>query len=165
MMTARAAARKAERTGAEMSRPEHPFTGEPVLVDRAEAREILSVTDATFARLCREGRFENMVCEGRHALYRSAELRAYRAQDKRRGGSLGSITNTKIEPKETAAETVTQSPQMAADAGESSARATMPPGPTCPGCGRPFHPRRHNARTCSLACKQRVWRMGRKEVA
>jgi hypothetical protein len=48
-----------------MSRSEHPFTGEPVLVDRAEAREILSVTDATFARLCREGRFENMVCEGR----------------------------------------------------------------------------------------------------
>jgi hypothetical protein len=34
-----------------MSRSEHPFTGEPVLVDSAEAREILSVTDATFARL------------------------------------------------------------------------------------------------------------------
>jgi len=75
-----------------MARLERP-AGEPVLVDRVEAREILNVTDATFARLCREGRFENMVCAGRHALYRSVELRAYRAQDKRLGASPGSITN------------------------------------------------------------------------
>jgi len=65
----------------------------PVLVGRAEACTILGVTEATFSRLCREGRFENMVCEGRDALYRRAELRAYRAQDKRLGASPGSITN------------------------------------------------------------------------
>src|SRR6516162_5299761 len=84
-----------------MARLERP-AGEPVLVDRVEAREILNVTDATFARLCREGRFENMVCAGRHALYRSVELRAYRAQDKRRGASPGSITNAAERPSKSA---------------------------------------------------------------
>jgi hypothetical protein len=129
MMTARRLRAKPSAKGAEMSRSEHPFTGEPVLVDRAEAREILSVTDATFARLCREGRFENMVCEGRHALYRSAELRAYRAQDGRRGAGRGSITNAGDKPKETAAKSVTQSSQMAADAGGGPAGELCPDQP------------------------------------
>ena len=41
----------------------------PVLVDRAEACAILGVSDATFARLCREGRFEDM---GGRGLWRGA---------------------------------------------------------------------------------------------
>jgi hypothetical protein len=154
MMTARAAARKAERTGAEMSRPEHPFTGEPVLVDRAEAREILNVTDATFARLCREGRFENMVCEGRHALYRSAELRAYRAQDKRLGGSLGSITNAAGEPSKSAPLRVTSGTEIGAGAGERPG-TTNDTWPLCEGCQQPFRPNRAGMRVCSAACRKR----------
>jgi hypothetical protein len=70
---------------------EHLFAGDPVLVDRDDARAILGVTASTFARLCREGRFE--VWNG---LYRGAELRAYRARDKRRGASPKSVTNADL---------------------------------------------------------------------
>jgi hypothetical protein len=147
-----------------MSRSEHPFTGEPVLVDRAEAREILGVTEATFARLCREGRFENMVCEGRHALYRSAELRAYLAQDRRLRGSLGSITNAISEPREAATLNGTAEPRIAPqtrnDLGLGNDTRRI-----CPSCGKPFLVRRSDARTCSSACKKRVWRMGRRAAA
>ena len=137
-----------------MIRPEHPFTGEPVLVDRAEAREILSVTDATFARLCREGRFENMVCEGRHALYRSAELRAYLAQDKRRGGSPGSITNAAGEPSKSAPLRVTAGTEIGAGAGERP-ETTNDTWPRCAGCHKPFRPHRAGMGVCSAACRKR----------
>ena len=137
-----------------MSRSEHPFTGEPVLVDRAEAREILSVTDATFARLCREGRFENMVCEGRHALYRSAELRAYRARDKRLGGSLGSITNAAGEPSKSAPFRVTSGTEIGAGAGERPG-TTNDTWPRCEGCHKSFRPHHAGMRVCSAACRKR----------
>ena len=76
-------------------------TGDPVLVGQDEASEILGVTAATFARLCREAKFQNM-CWGGQALYRSAELRSYRAQDKRRVGSPRSVTNAISGPREAA---------------------------------------------------------------
>ena len=164
MMTARAAARKAERTGAEMSRPEHPFTGEPVLVDRAEAREILNVTDATFARLCREGRFENMVCDGSragsHELYRSAALRAYRAQDKRLGGSRGSITNAAGEPSKSAPLRVTSGTEIGAGAGERPG-TTNDTWTICDGCQKSFRPHRAGMRVCSPTCRKRMSRARR----
>lgn len=72
-----------------MSACEHPFAGEPVLVDREEALAILGVTEATFARFCREGRFENM--GGRGGLWRSTELRKVVAR-RRRGGSRAAVT-------------------------------------------------------------------------
>jgi hypothetical protein len=49
----------------------------PVLVSRAEALSILGVTDATFARLRREGRFEQMVMYGPGELYRTVQLQAH----------------------------------------------------------------------------------------
>jgi hypothetical protein len=139
--------------------------GEPVLVDRAEAREILNVTDATFARLCREGRFENMVCEGSragsHELYRSAALRAYRAQDKRLGGSLGSITNAAGEPSRSAPLRVTSGTEIGAGAGERPG-TTNDTWPRCEGCHKPFRPHRAGMRVCSAACrKRRSRRIGR----
>ena len=143
-----------------MSRPEHPFTGEPVLVDRAEAREILNITDTTFARLCREGRFENMVCEGRHALYRSAELRAYRAQDKRRGGSLRGVTNAARQPRKSAGLGVTSGTEIGAGAGKALG-TTNHTGAICEGCQKPFRPHRAGQRVCSTACRQRARRTRR----
>ena len=88
----------------------------PVLVDRAEACTLLGVSDTTFARLCREGRFENMCCGGGDPVYRSAELRAYRAQDKRLGASPKSVTNAAGEPSKSAPEARTQPAQIVAGA-------------------------------------------------
>ena len=105
-----------------MSAREDPIAGEPVLVDREAARAILGVRETTFARLCREGRFENMVCAGgstgRREFYRSVELRAYRAQDARRGASPRSVTNAAGEPSITAGVRVTSETKIAADARE-----------------------------------------------
>lgn len=140
-----------------MIRPGDPFAGEPVLVDRAEASEILDVTDATFARLCREGRFENMVCQGNRALYRSAELRAYRAHDKRLGALPRSVTNAAREPSKSAPLRVTAETEIGAGAGERPG-TTNCPSAICDGCQRPFRPRRAGQRACSTACRQRARR-------
>ena len=142
-----------------MARLERP-AGEPVLVDRVEAREILNVTDATFARLCREGRFENMVCAGRHALYRSVELRAYRAQDKRRGASPGSITNAAERPSKSAPLGVTSGTEIGAGAGKALG-TTNHTRTICEGCQKPFRPHRAGQRLCSTACRQRARRARR----
>jgi hypothetical protein len=142
-----------------MARLERP-AGEPVLVDRVEAREILNVTDATFARLCREGRFENMVCAGRHALYRSVELRAYRAQDKRRGASPGSITNAAERPSKSAPLGVTSGTEIGAGAGKALG-TTNHTRAICEGCQKPYRPHRAGQRVCSTACRQRARRARR----
>ena len=147
-----------------MSGSREQRAGEPeaeaVLVGRAEAREILGVTDATFSRLCREGRFENMVCEGRHALYRSAELRAYRAQDKRRGGSLRGVTNAASEPSKSAPLRVTSGKEVGADAGEQPG-TTNDTWPVCEGCQKPFRPHRAGMHLCSPRCRKRMSRARR----
>jgi hypothetical protein len=142
----------------------HPLTGDPVLVDRVEACKILDVTDATFARLRREGRFENMAWGG-HALYRSAELRRYRTQAKRLGGiSRESVTNAIYKPKETAALNRTSPARIGA--GERNdlglAKDTRR---TCEGCGGDFRPRRADARVCSATCRRRRSRAARRAVA
>jgi hypothetical protein len=132
----------------------------PVLVSPADACEILGVTEATFARLCREAKFHNMSWGG-DALYRSAELRAYRAQDKRRVGSPGSITNAISGAREAATLNGTADPTIAPqtrnDPGLGNDTRRI-----CPSCGKPFSVRRTDARTCSSVCKKRVWRMGRR---
>jgi hypothetical protein len=137
--------------------------GEPVLVSQDEASEILGVTAATFARLCREGRFQNM-CWGGEALYRSAELRAYQVRDKRRGGLQGTVTNAISEPSKSATLNGTAEPRIAPqtrnDPGLGNDTRRI-----CPSCGKPFLVRRVDARTCSSACKKRVWRMGRRAAA
>jgi hypothetical protein len=81
----------------------------PVLVDRDEACAILGVSDATFARLCREGRFEDM---GGRGLWRRAELRRYRAADRRQGGFRQGVTNVLPEPSKSAPEARTQPAQI-----------------------------------------------------
>lgn len=130
---------------------------DPVLVTCAEAITILGVTEATFARLLREGRFENM---GGQGLYRSAELRAYRARDKRRGGPREPVTNAISDPRKTAALSVTGSPEIAPGKrndpglGNDTRR-------TCEGCGKPFRLKRADARTCSPACRKRVSRIAK----
>jgi len=51
-------------------------TDHRVLVDRTETLSILNVAASTFDRLCREGRFEDVVIIGkRPALYRVRQLR------------------------------------------------------------------------------------------
>ena len=132
----------------------------PVLVGRAEACTILGVTEATFSRLCREGRFENMVCAGRHALYRSVELRAYRAQDKRRGASPGSITNAAERPSKSAPLGVTSGTEIGAGAGKALG-TTNHTRTICEGCQKPFRPHRAGQRLCSTACRQRARRARR----
>jgi hypothetical protein len=59
-----------------------PARGNAVLINRAGALHILGVTKSTFARFCRERRFEDVEKRG---LYRSAELLAYRAAHPRDG--------------------------------------------------------------------------------
>jgi hypothetical protein len=140
-----------------MSAREHPFGSEPVLVGREAARAILGVTETTFARLCREARFENMVCQGGPALYRSAELRAYRAQDARRGASPRSVTNAAGEPCKSAGVRVTSETKNAAGARERSG-ASNHTSALCEGCRRPFSPRRAGTRSCSAKCRQRAHR-------
>ena len=144
-----------------MSAREHPIAGEPVLVDREAARAILGVRETTFARLCREGRFENMVCAGgstgRREFYRSAELRAYRAQDARRGASPRSVTNAAGEPSITAGVRVTSETKIAADARERPETVNHTSA-LCAGCRRPFSPRRAGTRSCSPKCRQRAHR-------
>jgi hypothetical protein len=138
-------------------------TGDPVLVSQDEASEILGVTAATFARLCREAKFHNM-CWGGEALYRSAELRAYRVQDRRRVGQPGSVTNAISGPREAATLNGTADPTIAPqtrnDPGLGNDTRRI-----CPSCGKPFSVRRADARTCSSVCKKRVWRMGRRAEA
>lgn len=129
----------------------------PLLVGRAEARTILGVSDATFGRLCREGRFENMVCDGPRALYRSAELRAYRAQDKRLGAARGSVTNAAGEPSKSSPLRVTSETEIAASAGERPG-TTNETWPRCEGCHKRFRPHRAGMRSCSAVCRKRVSR-------
>jgi hypothetical protein len=137
--------------------------GDPVLVGRADACEILGVTEATFTRLCHEAKFQNMSWGG-EALYRSAELRSYRAQDRRRVGSPGSVTNAISSPSKSATLNGTAehgiAPQTREDPGLGSDTRR-----SCACCGKPFSVRRTDARTCSSACKKRVWRMGRRAGA
>lgn len=132
----------------------------PVLVDRAEACILLGVSDTTFARLCREGRFENMCCGGGDPVYRSAELRAYRAQDKRLGASQKGVTNAAGELKETAPLRVTSEREIGAGEGERP-RTTNDTWPVCEGCQKPFRPHRAGQRVCSTACRQRARRARR----
>ena len=135
----------------------------PVLVDRAEACAILGVSDATFARLCRERRFTNW---GGPGLFRSVELRRYRAQDKRLGASPKGVTNAAGEPSKSAHLSVTPPAQIVAGArndlglGNDTLRR-------CEGCGRQFRPRRSDARSCSPACQKRAarGRAGRRSAA
>jgi hypothetical protein len=129
----------------------------PVLVDRAEACILLGVSDTTFGRLCREGQFENMACEGRHALYRSAELRAYRAQDKRLGASPRAVTNACAASSKSADLGVTSVTEIGAGAGKRP-RTTNDTWPVCEGCQKPFRPHRAGQRVCSTACRQRARR-------
>ena len=136
---------------------QHPFAHDPVLVNREDALAMLGVCDATFARLLREGRFENMVCHGGPALYRSAELRAYRAQDARRGASPRSVTNAAGEPSITAGVRVTLETKIAADARERPETVNHTSA-LCAGCRRPFSPRRAGTRSCSPKCRQRAHR-------
>jgi hypothetical protein len=144
-----------------MSAVERQLAGDPVLVDRAEALAILGVTASTFSRLCRERRFEDM---GGRGLWRSAELRRYRAADRRRGGFRQGVTNAFEEAKETAPESVTPSAQIAR-----SERNHLGLGDDtlhcCEGCGHEFRPRRADARTCSPRCRQRVSRRARRRAA
>jgi hypothetical protein len=137
----------------------------PVLVDRSDALAILGVSETTFARLCREGRFENRVCAGPpRELYMASELRRYRAQDKRLGASPKGITNAITEPKEPAPEARTQPAQLVAGAqnGLGLGNDTLR---RCEGCGREFRPRRSDARTCSPTCQKRAARRRQREVA
>jgi hypothetical protein len=140
-----------------------PAQATAVLVGPVEASEILGVTAATFARLCREAKFHNM-CWGGEALYRSAELRSYRAQDGRRVGQPGSVTNAISGPREAATLNGTAehgiAPQTRSDPGLGNDTRRL-----CACCGKPFSVRRADARTCSPACKKRVWRMGRRAEA
>jgi hypothetical protein len=135
----------------------------PVLVGPTEACEILGVTAATFTRLCREGRFHNM-CWGGEGLYRSAELRAYRARDGRRVGQPGSDTNAILGAREAATLNGTAghgiAPQTRNDRGLGNDTRRL-----CACCGKPFSVRRADARTCSSVWKKRVWRMGRRAEA
>ena len=134
----------------------------PVLVIRDEACAILGVSDATFARLCRERRFTNW---GGPGLFRSVELR-YRAQDKRLGASPKGVTNAITEPSKSAPEARTQPAQIVAHErnGLGLGKDTYR---TCEGCRRQFRPRRSDARTCSPACQKRAarGRAGRRSAA
>jgi hypothetical protein len=129
----------------------------PVLVGRTDACTILGVSDTTFARLCREGRFENMCCGGGDPLYRSAELRAYRAKSRCRGASSKGVTNDFSSPRKTAPLRVTSKTEIAGCTGEPSE-----PGnhtwPRCEGCQKPFRPHRAGQRACSPRCRKRVSR-------
>jgi hypothetical protein len=143
-----------------MTTPEHPHADDPVLVDRVDACSILGVTNATFSRLCREGRFEDMVCEGRRALYLSSDLRRYRASDRRRGGSGDSVTDAAREASKSAGFRGSSETEIVAHAGERLG-TTNDTRPVCEGCGKPFRPRRAGMRACSPACRQRMARQRR----
>jgi hypothetical protein len=130
----------------------------PVLVDRSDALAILGVSETTFARLCREGRFENRVCAGPpRELYMASELRRYRARDRRLGASAKGVTNTAGERSKSAHLSVTPPAQIGAgernDLGLGNDTLRR-----CEGCGREFRPRRSDARTCSAACRKRAFR-------
>ena len=129
----------------------------PVLVDRAEACAILGVSDTTFARLCREGRFADW---GGPGLFRSVELRRYRAQDKRLGASERTVTNSSRKPSKSATFRGSSETEVAAGTGERLG-TTNDIRPVCEGCGKPFRPRRAGMRACSPACRQRMARQRR----
>jgi hypothetical protein len=147
-----------------MSAAERWHADDPVLVDSVEACSILGVTASTFSRLCREGRFEDMCSGGGDPLYRSAELRTYRAKSKCRGASSKSVTNAIPEPSKSAPEARTQPAQIVPHArndlglGNDTLRR-------CEGCGRQFRPRRADARSCSTTCQKRAARRRQREVA
>ena len=126
----------------------------PILVDRTDALEILGVTASTFDRLCREGRFADW---GGPGLFRSAELRAYRAADRRRIASVETGTNAKLEPSKTADLSVTPPAQIVAGAqnGTGQGNGTLR---HCEGCRREFQSRRADARSCSPTCRKRASR-------
>jgi hypothetical protein len=137
---------------------EHPYAGDPVLISRAAAVLLLGVGERTFDRLCWEGRFENMVCEGSRAsreLYRSAELRAYLHRGKKTDRAK-SLTNVNECPAVSAELRVTEKPKIVA-----GARKALPctPGPetrngtVCEGCGQVFSARRYGMRFCSTTCR------------
>ena len=137
---------------------EHPHAGDPVLVDRAEACAVLGITDTSFARLCREGKFENMCMGGGSGyLYRSAELRAYRAGDRRRVGSVKNRTNDIPWPSKSAEVRASSGMEIGAHAGEALG-TTNGTWPVCRSCRRQFRPHRAGQRACSPACRQRARR-------
>jgi hypothetical protein len=140
-----------------MTTPEHPHADDPVLVDRVDACSILGVTNATFSRLCRERRFTNW---GGPGLFRSVELRRYRARDKRLGASPKGVTNAAGEPSKSAGFRGASETEIGAHAGE-RAGMTNDTRPVCEGCGKPFRPRRAGMRACSPACRQRMARQRR----
>jgi hypothetical protein len=143
-----------------MTTPEHPHADDPVLVDSLEACSILGVKASTFSRLCREGRFDDMVCEGRRALYLSSDLRRYRASDRRRGGSGDSVTDAIQEASKSAGFRGSSETEIDAHVGERLG-TTNDTRPVCEGCGKPFRPRRAGMRACSTACRQRIVRQRR----
>ena len=138
---------------------EHSYAGDPVLVDRAEACAILGVTEATFDRLRREGRFEDVVSLGPLSLYRSAELRAYRAAARRRGKSRN-VTSAISQPSKSAHLRVTSEWEIAGCTGERSEPANHT-WAICEGCQKPFRPHRAGQLACSPACRQRARRQSR----
>jgi hypothetical protein len=133
----------------------------PVLVDRSDALAILGVSETTFARLCREGRFENRVCAGPpRELYMASELRRYRARDKRLGASPKGITNATGEPSKSEGLGVTSETEIDAGLGKALGTANDT-WAICEGCKKPFRPRRAGMRACSPACRQRMSRQRR----
>ena len=141
-----------------MSAAELQHTDYPVLVDRTDALAILGVSETTFARLCREGRFENRVCAGPpRELYMASELRAYRARDKRLGASQKGVTNAAEEPRKSAGLAVTSETEIGAGAGERPG-TTNEAWAICEGCQKPFRPHRAGMRVCSPKCRKRVSR-------
>jgi hypothetical protein len=133
----------------------------PVLVDRSDALDILGVSETTFTRLCREGRFENRVCAGPpRELYMASELRRYRAQGKRLGASAKGVTNAAGEPSKSADLGVTSETEIDAGAGKRPGM-TNDTWAICEGCQKPFRPRRAGMRVCSPACRQRMARQRR----
>lgn len=95
----------------------------PVLVDKAEACKILGVTESTFDRLRRNSQFRSW---GGLGLYRSAELRQYRAADRRHREKSEPGTITNLEPKETAPFRVPSKAQIDACLGNGLGGLLMP---------------------------------------
>jgi hypothetical protein len=133
----------------------------PVLVDRSDALAILGVSETTFDRLCREGRFENRVCAGPpRELYMASQLRRYRAQDRRLGASQKGVTNVAEEASKSEGLAVTSETEIVAGSGKALG-TTNDTWAICEGCKKPFRPRRAGMRACSPACRQRMSRQRR----
>lgn len=128
---------------------------DPVLVDPTEAHKILGVAESTFARLCREGRFEDW--GGRFGLYRSAELRRYREAARLRSISKKPVTNGSPEPSNSATFRVPSETKIDANTGSGLPATAIAP-TICVGCGGEFRARRVGMKVCGSACRKRAAR-------